>query len=279
MDLKNKKVSNYYNKEGWEKGISSRLLDDEINRNHSLVSAEYFSKIEKKILNELNSLEISKLKLLDVGCGAIQIPERQEQSRNFKERHCVDFSKKALQIASKNLLNSGQLNNYFYNIEFLDNKFESNLFDATVCMHVLYHVDISLQEKFVRELIRVTKKNGYIFIAYSNPYGLINILRLPFRIFELIKVFIKSILTLITDFNDKNLYFRRKNIFWWRKFKDKCDIKISSLNTFNSKFLNFIIPNSNLGKKALNLLFKLENFKIWRFFSEYYIVILKVKDN
>lgn len=48
MDLKNKKVSNYYNKEGWEKGISSRLLDDEINRNHSLVSAEYFSKIEKK---------------------------------------------------------------------------------------------------------------------------------------------------------------------------------------------------------------------------------------
>ena len=177
------------------------------------------------------------------------------------------------------MLNSGQLNNYFYNIEFLDNKFESNLFDATVCMHVLYHVDISLQEKFVRELIRVTKKNGYIFIAYSNPYGLINILRLPFRIFELIKVFIKSILTLITDFNDKNLYFRRKNIFWWRKFKDKCDIKISSLNTFNSKFLNFIIPNSNLGKKALNLLFKLENFKFWRFFSEYYIVILKVKDN
>lgn len=272
----NKKVSEYYNDRGWEKGESGKPLDEEVNINGAITSKEYTSKVEDKVVTEIEKLKIKKDKILDVGCGAIQIKERQEHSRNFNERHCVDFSQKALELAKENLINSKQFNHFFYNLDFLENDFDSNFFDTAISMHVLYHVNISMQEKFVRELIRVTKLDGQVLIAYSNPFCLTFFLRLPFEILDLIKSIVKKGLSVTRGYEDKNIYFRRKKIFWWRRFDDSCDVKILPLKTFNGQFEHKYIPDSNFGKRIYNFLFYLESFKFWRFFSEYYLVILKV---
>jgi ubiquinone/menaquinone biosynthesis C-methylase UbiE len=51
-----------------------------------------------------------------------------------------------------------------YNINFLDNQFEDNQFDIVHCSHVIEHIPYPGIIKFLDELIRITKPNGYIII-------------------------------------------------------------------------------------------------------------------
>ena len=49
----------------------------------------------------LNHIPKKGLNILDFASGPIQYKEYLEYSKNFKFRHCVDFSKDAIKIAKK----------------------------------------------------------------------------------------------------------------------------------------------------------------------------------
>jgi len=278
MRQNKKNVYEYYNAKGWE--VSSKngvILDEEINTNHNESCRAYNAKTRNRVLEQLNKVSGKKNKLLDVASGALHLPELIEYSRDFQQRHCIDFSEKALDQAKKNLVNSGQKDSFFYNLDFLDGDLEINHFDAVISLHTLYHVDITKQHDFVEKLIKYVRPQGSVIIVYSNPFSLQQIITFPIFVWHSFKSLLRDILaklSLIKNVNNK-IYFRRKSIFWWRRFQNYGKVTILSERTFNATFEKKIIPNNNIGKTIYNLLFKLESFSFWKYFSTYYIVTIK----
>src|SRR5262249_22477589 len=86
-------------------------------------------------------------------------------AEGFTEVSCLDISQRALEIAKGKL---GQKAEYLH-ASILNVPCPDNSFDAVFCAHVIFHIDIELQEKAVCEIIRVTKQGGRIVIIYFNP--------------------------------------------------------------------------------------------------------------
>ncbi len=280
--MKNTKVVyNYYNNQGWALNSKTGLtLDEEINVNNDKSCKLYNTKTRNRVLNQLNKLKGSKNKLPDVASGPLHIQEFLHYSKSFVERHCVDFSKIALKDAKHNLAKFGQKKSFFHNIDFLKSKFKANSFDAAISLHTLYHVDINDQKNFVKKLIKYVIPSGLVIIVYSNPFSLQSALTAPIFLWNFFKSFTKEILIKLSFYKYKKneLYFKRKSIFWWNCFKTLGEVKIIPERTFNASFEKKIIPNNNFGKRLYKLLFSLENYSFWRFFSTYYIVIIKKKE-
>lgn len=278
---KDNRVYNYYNNQGWELGQKNVMLDEEINVNNNSSCNRYNKLTRERVSNILKKYKGKKIKLLDVASGPLHIKEFLEYSKSFSERHCVDFSKLALKKAKINLIKNGQKKCFFYNIDFLNNKFRADEFDCAVSMHTLYHVGINKQREFVNKLIKCVKPNSLVIIVYSNPFSLQSLLTLPMLVWREFKSYIKKILIKISLYKEKNdsLYFKRKSIFWWNNFKRSGEVKLIAERTFSASFEKKIIPNNNFGKKVYNFLFYIENFSFWKYFSAYYIVIIKKKNN
>ena len=92
--------------------------------------------------------------LLDFVSGPIQHKEYLSYSKNFKLRHCVDFSKKAIKQAKSKLGSKGK----YYSNDFLNIKFKNNFFDCIISLHTIYHIPKYYQAKVVRKLIAISKK-------------------------------------------------------------------------------------------------------------------------
>ena len=273
----NKNVYKYYNNEGWKsRSKSSVTLDEEINVNNNKSCNLYNSQTRNRVLNQLDKLKGKKKKILDVASGPLHIPEFLEYSMSFVERHCVDFSKQAIEKAKLNLANSEQKNNFLFNIDFLESDFKNNSFDAAISLHTLYHVDIAKQKDFVKLLIKYVRPGGLVIVVYSNPFSLQSILTSPIILWQKIKSLVKNILIKLSLYQDKNeFYFKRKSVFWWSRFKTLGEVKIVPERTFSASFEKKIIPDNNFGKMIYNFLFFLETRPFWIFFSTYYIVIIK----
>ena len=111
--------------------------------------------------------------LLDFASGPIQYNEYLKYSKNFKFRHCFDFSKKAIFEAKKKIGKKGK----FYNQDFLKINFKKNYFDTIISLHTIYHIDKTKQASVVKKLIKISKKNSPIIIVYSNPNTIINYIK------------------------------------------------------------------------------------------------------
>jgi len=72
-------------------------------------------------------------------------------------------------------------------------------------------------------------------------------------------------------------YLNKNGINWWNDFAKYGDLKIIAERTFNAKFEKKIIPDNNFGEKIYKILYSLENFSFWKYFSSYHIVIIKKK--
>ena len=272
-----KNVFEYYNTKGWEANAETgRIIDESVNVNSANSCIDYNSKTRKRVLNHVNQLKGPKNKILDVASGAVHLPELVEYSMSFKQRTCIDFSARALDLAKINLEKSGQNDCRFLNIDFLNSNFDDGYFDAAISLHTLYHVELNKQEEFVKKIIKSTRKDGVVIIVYSNPFSLERILTSPVFFWQKFKSLIKKILkslSLINN-NNKDIYFKRHNIFWWRRFSSYGEIKISAERTFSASFEKIFIPDNELGKKIFKLIFFIENFNLWKYFSTYYIVVI-----
>ena len=258
IDKKIKYVNKFYNSTGWKRK-NNNTLDATLFEDLRFNSKEYVSRCRKRLQKYIPKKGVH---ILDFASGPIQYPEYLKYSKNFKLRHCVDFSKLAIKSAKLKIGKRGR----FYCNDFFKIKFKENYFDCILSLHTIYHIDKKLQYKAVERLINISKKNSPIIIVYSNPDTLISRIKKKFFKKKLKK-------------NKINLYFFCHPITWWYQFKKTSHVEIKPWRSFSSDHQKIIFPNNVFGKFLMRFLFFLEE-KFEKFFInnfQYYTIILKKK--
>lgn len=246
-------IYNFYNKIGWKKK-NKHSLDAYLFEDLRPAAKEYVSNCRKKV----NKFIPSKgLNMLDFASGPIQYKEYLSYSKNFKFRHCVDFSKSAIKEAKKKIGKKGK----FYCKDFFSIKFKENFFDCVVSLHTIYHIPKNKQKEIVYKLLHITKKNKPIIIVYSNPNTFLSLIK---------KIFFKKK-------QKQKIYFYCHSLKWWQQFSNIATIDIVNWRAFSAQHQKILFPNNVIGKIMFGILFMLEN-KFTGFFSrnfQYPIIILK----
>ena len=248
-------VYKFYNSKGWLKN-SKNFEDSDLFEDNRHYAKIYVSNCRKRINRFIPNKGDS---LLDFASGPIQYKEYLEYSKNFKLRHCVDFSKTAIKEAKSKLKKKGK----YYCNDFMKINFQSNKFDCIVSLHTLYHINKKQQRKVVLKLLKIAKKNAPIIIVYSNPETIIHKIRKKIK----------------SKKSKKKLYFYCFKNSWWRQFDNLAEVKMVPWRSFSSQHQKILFPNNILGKFLLRVLFKLEdifkNFFVRNF--QYQIIVLKKK--
>jgi 2-polyprenyl-3-methyl-5-hydroxy-6-metoxy-1,4-benzoquinol methylase len=250
----NMTVFKFYNEDGWserKKNTNDAILFEDLRP----VASGYISHCRKKINKFIKK---KGNHILDFASGPIQYEEYLEYSKNFKVRHCVDFSKQAIKKARLRL---GKKGKYYCN-DFLKINFKKNFFDTIISLHTIYHISKNKQAKVVRKLISISKRNCPIIIVYSNPETIIN----KFKKFFFFKKKKKD-----------KIYFYCHNNKWWSQFSKLAEVNIYPWRSFSSQHQKLIFPNNIIGKLMFKILIYLEE-KYPFFFSKYFqyqIIVLK----
>ena len=132
-------IYKFYNKIGWNK--KKNIFKD----------AELFEDLRKNAKNYVSGCRERLLRyipkkgnhILDFASGPIQYKEYLKYSKNFKYRHCVDFSKDAIKSAKKKLNKRGK----YYCSNFFKINFKKNFFDCILSIHTIYHIRKDQQKK------------------------------------------------------------------------------------------------------------------------------------
>jgi SAM-dependent methyltransferase len=260
-----KKVSRFYNSVGWD---FSDGHSEDAKRFEDLrrSSNRYVSNCRLRVIEHMPS---SGERLLDMASGPLQYPEYLEYSKKFREHHCVDVSKQALDLASQKLGPRGIL----HHGSFLDLTFEKDFFDCVISLHTIYHIDESLQEEVVRKLIDVVRPGSNVIIVYSNPFTLISKI-------ERIRSFSKFINRKVVSYPiNETLYFYPHTLDWWNRFNDVSELNIYPWRSLNSDHQKAIVPDNFYGRMFLQTLFMAEK-KFPKFFVknfQYPMIVLTKK--
>ena len=123
-----KSVHKFYNSIGWKKK-NKYFKDARISEDLRFHSREYVSKCRKRILRYIPDKGVN---MLDFASGPIQYTEYLTYSKNFNYRHCVDFSKDAIEFAKLKLGHNGR----FYCKDFFDVNFKENYFLSLLIDHL-----------------------------------------------------------------------------------------------------------------------------------------------
>ena len=247
-------IFKFYNNEGWKKK-NKTYKDAELFEDLRSCAKKYVSKCRNRIFNFIPK---NGNHLLDFASGPIQYEEYLKYSKNFKTRHCVDFSKDAIREAKKKIKNKG----VYYCNDFFKIKFKKNFFDCSISLHTIYHIKKNKQKNSVLKLLNITKKKSPVIILYSNPDSLVSKFSRKFN---------------LKKKNKSSLYFYCHPIKWWYQFKNIAQIEMQPWRSFSSSHQKIIFPNNIIGKIMFDIIFILENF-FKKFFInnfQYYIIILK----
>jgi len=240
-------VRRFYNEYGWGKR-KKHTIDAILFEDLRSVAKNYVSNCRKKINNFIPKKGIH---FLDFASGPIQYREYLSYSKNFKLRHCVDFSKFAIVEAKKKIGKKGK----YYNNDFLKINFKRDFFDFILSLHTIYHIPKNHQAKVVKKLISIAKKGSYIIIVYSNPDTLINKSK---KIFFRYKKFSK----------DKLYFYCHKNE-WWKQFSTLAKVEYYPWRSFSAQHQKILFPDNLIGKLMFKILVILEK-KFPNFFVKYF---------
>ena len=251
-----KEVSKFYNKSGWK--LKNKISTDaslcEDLREHS---KEYIKHCRLRIQKHIPKKGTN---ILDFASGPIQYKEYLSYSKNFKLRHCVDFSKDAINQARKKI----KLNGKYYCNDFFKIKFKKNFFDCSISLHTIYHIHKNNQKKAIDKLLTITKEKSPLIIVYSNPNTLVN------KFKKLIRYSNKE---------SQKIYFFCHPKEWWKQFENIAEVKFYPWRSFSSQHQKIIFPDNFLGKLMFKLVFTLEtwfgDFFVNNF--QYYFIVLKKK--
>ena len=277
MNKAEEKVSEFYNKVGWETDVG--ITEDARRFEDLRESAEdYLSKCRLRVLRYIPETGEN---ILDMASGPIQYKEYLQYSRNFKKRYCVDLSSSALEDAKKKIGDHG----VFLKGSFFDIPLDENFFDCAISLHTIYHIDKDKQEEAVRKLIYVTKPGQPIIVVYSNPSKIFKwvarLIRLPFFLLSKPKELLEKLTKKRVQKKDLDLYFYVHPNKWWNRFSDvAANIKIMPWKSLNTDLQKCLIPNNKMGKKMFDMIFNLEE-RFPNFFAKYFcysmIIITKKK--
>lgn len=213
---------------------------------------------------------------MDMASGPIQFKEYLEYSKKYAKRYCVDLSGSALMAARKKIGDHG----VFLLGSFFDVELEENLFDCTISLHTIYHIDKDKQEEAVRRLIAVTKRGRPIVVVYSNPKAWLRYAGAALRASG-VTSFLRRVNGLLSKRNvvapDTELYFFDYPLAWWHRFHDVAELKVVPWRSFSSNQQKALIPDGKLGKWLFRILFRLEetfpDFFVKHF--QYPMIVLK----
>lgn len=195
-----------------------------------------FSERKRTVLEMLGS---NFNRILDVGCGPGAYAD--ELSKKCNKLYGIDISSRMIEIArAKNLPNAD------FSIGKIENlQFQDCFFDAIVCIGVLEYLDDI--EKGIREVARVTKRNGVAILTAPNASSALNKLdycmRLALRgLRSVIKIDIsKSFMNY--DFQPKLIHKKQLESLLR---KHGFEIEKEKFHIFRISFLNRMAPKLSL---------------------------------
>lgn len=221
-----KVVRDFYDRFGWVEEESGATGEDVLFRRFSPAYYPYHEAVNARTMECFSGLSG---KLLMAGGG--DLPETHiEIARRFSTTTFLDISSKALEIARSKFKQEAE----FVNESLLNIPLPEDHFDAAYCAHVIYHIDKDLQEKAVREMIRVTRPGGRIVIIYRNPASL------PQRIGHVRRKLsrmlgIRRLSNMLKQRKHETpgskqerprLYFYAHPLDWWNRFQNECDVRL-----------------------------------------------------
>jgi ubiquinone/menaquinone biosynthesis C-methylase UbiE len=127
------------------------------------VDSYYFA--EHKVLQLKKYEKDGNLALLDVGCG-------DGLTATFVEKHFpswqttgIDISEKSIAAAQKRQIRKAQFQ--LFNGQHIP--FENESFDVVFIAAVLHHIEFSLHQHLIKEMYRVLKPGGRLYLFEHNP--------------------------------------------------------------------------------------------------------------
>lgn len=169
MNNLNKNIENHYLKEGLYQDIINRLQEQNIDldnvKRSDIAGADEFHVRGATVSKELaNSIDLSGLNVLDVGCG-LGGPCRMLADEYNCQATGIDLSNEYIRTANQ-LSELVHLNNKttFIQGNATELPFENNSFDVVWTQHV--QMNIPNKEKFYSEINRVLKPGGH-FLFYN----------------------------------------------------------------------------------------------------------------
>ncbi len=135
------------------------------NRNIAISGADslYFAEMKVRLL--MGYMKNEMLNVLDVGCGDGATEIFMQEYFPLWKVEGIDTSQRSIEAANLRNLSSAKFQ--FYN----GNKipFEENQFDVIFIAGVLHHVNYDLHSSLLKEINRVLKPGGKLFLFEHNP--------------------------------------------------------------------------------------------------------------
>lgn len=245
-------------------------------------------KLHPRLEKLLQQIIIDKsTKILDVGCGRGDITLY--LGRNAKEAVGIDYSEEAIKLANstkKNFPLTIREKVYFKVMNVRTLSFPDNYFDIVVCIDVLEHLYREEVEKAMREIKRVLKKDGILFIHtgtnkilhdYTYRYYIFPFNKLITKIDGFIKGYAYNSLPKDPRTIDEKkqhvnepTYFYLKNLFSKFKFEGKIKTEIGYIKPIKS--IKTIIYNAAIAFYPLSTIYPFSIIFGWVF-------ICKLKNN
>lgn len=137
---------------------------------HSTLQESYFTKeYGDAILNFTKRYIQLEGKILDFGCGAGHLVKR--LSCETVDIYGVDFSEETIESARKRLKEDSTICKLEC-IKDLPTRFEDDMFNVVFLIETIEHLLPEERNKIMKELYRITKKEGYIVITTPNEEDL-----------------------------------------------------------------------------------------------------------
>jgi ubiquinone/menaquinone biosynthesis C-methylase UbiE len=157
-------VRDFYDSFGWQKNAEGVYKDTESFVDIRPVMKRYY---HKTLLREKAFLNPHGRYLLDAGSGPVAHDESVEYSSGYDWRICVDISTKALSEAKSRLKEKC----HYVVADITKLPFPDNIFDATTCDHVLYHIPDDEQKYALFELYRTLNVHSSCVVVYTWPFS------------------------------------------------------------------------------------------------------------
>jgi ubiquinone/menaquinone biosynthesis C-methylase UbiE len=122
----------------------------------------FFGYFHKKAFIDMRRVVKSNVeKMLEVGCGTGRISRfmASKEPNTDVNGYGIDISVDMLKRAKRNFIGGS-----FARMSATDLHFQNEIFDLVFSSTVIQHIPYDDQEKAIKEICRVTKKNGYVII-------------------------------------------------------------------------------------------------------------------
>lgn len=243
-------VRRFYDDYGWVQQETQVGETDLFRRFSDAHDRLYYPAVERRTASCFDGLS-GKLLIAgggDMPDGHVAIAAR------FSGVTSIDISQRAIDLAREKL---GAEHQYITG-SILDMDIPDNQFDAVLCAHVIYHIDQALQQKAIRELVRVTRPGGRVVIIYRNPASLPSkLLQLRKKAYDLLRLNHPPDNADIARFGMHGvpqLYGFTHPLGWWEQFRDDCDVDLRPWHIMGANHEGIFLKTETIARPAYRLI-------------------------